>query len=63
MKRESEQNHKVAYRSVDIASESITAENWHEVPNGSIFLIDEDTRIWIEPLDLPASAGVSALAS
>jgi predicted glutamine amidotransferase len=63
MKRESEQNHKVAYRSVDIASESITAENWHEVPNGSIFSIDEDTRIWIEPLDLPASAGVSALAS
>lgn len=31
-----------SYRGVEIASEPITAENWHELPDGTVYEVDED---------------------
>jgi glutamine amidotransferase len=41
---------KLPYRAVAIASEPITHETWHEVPNGSVFGVDRDFGLSIEPL-------------
>ena len=38
------------YRAVEIASEPITHENWLQVPNGTVFAVDPDFRLHIEPL-------------
>ena len=38
------------YRAVEIASEPITHENWLQVPNGTVFTVDPDFRLHIEPL-------------
>lgn len=42
------------YRAVELASEPITHENWLGVPNGSVFSVDPDVRIHIEPLEAMA---------
>ena len=39
------------YRSVVVASERITDEDWIEVPNRSVLFIDEALQLHIEPLD------------
>jgi len=39
------------YRAVEVASEPITDENWLGVPNGTVFSIDPDIRMHIEPLE------------
>lgn len=39
------------YRAVLLASERITGEDWREVPEGSVFHVDEDVRLRVEPLD------------
>jgi len=39
-----------AYRAVEIASEPITDERWLQVPNGTVFIVDPDMRLHIEPL-------------
>jgi glutamine amidotransferase len=38
------------YRAVEIASEPITHENWLQVPNGTVFTVDPDFGLHIEPL-------------
>ena len=38
------------YRAVEIASEAITDEAWREVPNGTVFAVDPDFRLHIEPM-------------
>jgi glutamine amidotransferase len=38
------------YRAVEIASEPITEETWREVPNGTVFEVDPDLRLRIEPM-------------
>lgn len=47
---------KRAYRAVEVASEPITNEKWLGVPNGSVFSVDPDVRIHIEPLEIRSSA-------
>lgn len=42
---------KRAYRSVEVASEPITDEDWLGVPNGTVFNIDPDMRIHFELMD------------
>ncbi len=39
------------YRAVEIASEPITHEDWLQVPNGTVFAVDPDFCIHIEPLN------------
>ncbi len=39
-----------AYRAVEIASEPITHERWLQVPDGTVFSVDPDFRLRIEPL-------------
>jgi len=43
---------KQPYRAIEIASEPITAEDWREVPNGTVFAVDPDFRLHIEPMGL-----------
>ncbi len=43
---------RTVYRSVDIASEPLTHETWLGVPNGTVFSVDPDMRLRIEPLRL-----------
>lgn len=38
------------YRSVAVASERITDEEWQEVPEGSVFYVDQEMRLRIEPV-------------
>jgi glutamine amidotransferase len=38
------------YRSVVVASERITDEDWTEVPDGSVFAVEPDLRLAVEPL-------------
>jgi len=38
------------YRSVEVASERITGEDWQEVPEASLFWVDGETRLRVEPL-------------
>jgi glutamine amidotransferase len=38
------------YRAVELASEPVTPERWYEVPNGTVFVIDPDLRLRIEPM-------------
>ncbi len=45
-----------AYRAVEIASEPITHERWLQVPNGTVFSVDPDIRLRIEPLGEAAAA-------
>jgi len=40
------------YRCVVIASEKITAETWTEVPEGSVFTLDDEIRIQLAPLGI-----------
>jgi glutamine amidotransferase len=42
-------NPKQHYRAVEIASEPITSEQWLQVPNGTVFAVDPDFRLHIEP--------------
>ncbi len=37
------------YRAVEVASEPITDEDWLEAPNGTVFAVDPDLRLHIEP--------------
>ena len=39
-----------AYRAVEIASEPITHERWLQVPDSTVFSVDPDIRLRIEPL-------------
>jgi len=39
------------YRSVTLASERLTDEDWSEVPNGSVFHVDPDGTLHLEALD------------
>lgn len=48
------------YRAVEVASEPITHEDWRGVPNGSVFSIDPDVRIHIEPLADTVQPAVAA---
>ncbi|MDX1422100.1 MAG: class II glutamine amidotransferase [Kiloniellales bacterium] len=41
---------KQPYRAIEIASEPITAEDWREVPNGSVFAVGPDFRLHVEPM-------------
>ncbi|HEX9768305.1 MAG TPA: class II glutamine amidotransferase [Kiloniellales bacterium] len=41
---------KQPYRAIEIASEPITAENWLEIPNGTVFAVDPDFRLRVEPM-------------
>jgi len=45
-----------AYRAVEIASEPITHERWLQVPDGTVFSVDPDMRLRIEPFGEIASA-------
>jgi glutamine amidotransferase len=46
---------RAAYRAVEVASEPVTpAESWKGVPNATVFGIDPDYRLRIEPLRVPA---------
>jgi glutamine amidotransferase len=45
---------KQSYRAVEIASEPITRERWLQVPNGTVFNVDPDLRLRIEPFGLDA---------
>ncbi len=38
------------YRAVEIASEPITGESWREIPEGTLFAVDPDMRLHIEPM-------------
>jgi len=38
------------YRAVEIASEPITDEDWRPVPDGTVYAVDPDLRLRIEPL-------------
>jgi glutamine amidotransferase len=38
------------YRSVEVASEPITGERWTDVPDGTIFTVDPDSRLRFMPL-------------
>lgn len=38
------------YSAVEIASEPITHEHWLQVPNGTVFAVDPDFQLHIEPL-------------
>lgn len=38
------------YRSVVVASERITGEDWKQVPESSVFYVDDEMRLQIEPL-------------
>jgi hypothetical protein len=38
------------YRAVEIASEPITDELWRKVPNGTVFAVDPDFQLRIEPM-------------
>ena len=49
---------KQTYRAVEIASEPITGEHWLPVPDATVFNVDPDMRLRIEPL-IPASADES----
>ncbi len=42
-------SHHQSYHAVEIASEPITSERWLQVPNGTVFAIDPDFRLHIEP--------------
>ncbi len=48
------------YRSVEIASEPITDENWHEMPDGTIYEIDEDHYLLTQPLPEAGGEGMVA---
>lgn len=50
------------YRSIDIASEPLTGESWRGIPNGTVFCIDPDMRLHIEPLGLPPELVEGAVA-
>lgn len=55
---------KQAYAAVEIASEPITHERWLRVPNGTVFAVDPDYRLHIEPLGpnaITAARGVETL--
>lgn len=41
---------KQAYRAVEVASEPITDEDWLGIPNGSVFSVDPDISMHIEPM-------------
>lgn len=41
---------KQPYRAVEVASEPITDEDWRQVPNGTVFVVDPDTQLRIEPM-------------
>jgi predicted glutamine amidotransferase len=41
---------KQPYRAIEIASEPITSESWREIPNGTVFAVDPDFRLRIEPM-------------
>lgn len=47
------------YRAVEIASEPITNESWREVPEGTLFAVDPDMRLHIEPM---GECGLAAAA-
>jgi predicted glutamine amidotransferase len=52
---------KAAYRAVEVASEPLTPdEPWKGVPNGSVYAVDPDYRLHIEPLRLPAESVAAA---
>lgn len=43
-------NPKQAYRAAEIASEPITGEAWRHMPNGTVFTVDPDFKLRIEPM-------------
>lgn len=38
------------YRAVEVASEPLSDENWHEVPDGVVYSVDEDYYFLTEPI-------------
>lgn len=56
---------KQPYRAVEIASEPITHEGWLAIPNGTLFAVDPDFRLRIEPFGaeaITAAEGAEAAA-
>jgi glutamine amidotransferase len=47
------------YRAVEVASEPITSETWHQIPEGTVFTVDPDMRLHIEPM---GARGINAAA-
>lgn len=45
---------KQPYKAVEIASEPITHERWLGIPNGTVFAVDQDFRLRIEPFGAEA---------
>lgn len=57
---------KQAYRAVEIASEPITHERWLGIPNGTVFAVDQDFRLRVEPFSakaIAAAEGVEAVSA
>ena len=50
-----EKGTKRTYRAVEIASEPITSEHWLQVPDATVFSVDPDMRLRIEPLILASA--------
>jgi len=48
------------YRAVEVASEPITCESWRQIPNGTVFTVDPDMRLRIEPMGERGLAAVDA---
>jgi hypothetical protein len=42
-----------------VASEPITSETWHQIPEGTVFTVDPDMRLRIEPM---GARGINAAA-
>lgn len=51
------------YRAVEIASEPITDEAWRRVPNGTVFAVDPDFRLRIEPMGPAGLAAAHAVTA
>jgi glutamine amidotransferase len=53
------------YRAVEVASEPITNESWRQVPDGTVFAVDADLRLRIEPMGERglAAAGAATLTA
>jgi len=51
---------KQPYKAVEVASEPITGDAWRQVPNGTVFAVDPDMRLRIQPM---GTRGLAACAA
>ena len=49
------------YRAVVVASEPVTHENWREVPNRTVLMINPQVEGWLRPIVTPHNEATSAL--